>query len=56
MSATVRFLAQMTAVTPIPARPPISGPLWTIVIPALLFIVAFGATYLLYRTFSNREG
>jgi hypothetical protein len=35
----------------IAAEPPISGPIWTIVIPAILFIVAFGATYLLYRRF-----
>lgn len=54
MSALVpSLLAQATAVTPIPARPPISGPLWTIVIPALLFVVSFGATYLLYRKFSR---
>ena len=46
---------QAAAMTPIPARPPISGPLWTIVIPALLFVVAFGATYLLYRKFSDRH-
>ena len=34
--------------------PPIGGPLWSVVVPALLFLVAFVATYLLYRRFSDR--
>jgi hypothetical protein len=41
--------------TPIPAEPPIGGPFWTLVLPALLFAVAFLATFLLYRHFS-RDG
>jgi hypothetical protein len=57
MSAMSPLLLQLAAATPIiPARPPISGPLWTIVIPALLFVVSFGATYLLYRKFSDHRG
>ena len=39
---------------PIPADPPISGPLWTLVVPAALFAVAFVATWLLYRRFSKK--
>ncbi|MFQ5689277.1 MAG: hypothetical protein ACE5HQ_03280 [Gemmatimonadota bacterium] len=43
--------------SPLPVGPPIQGPLWGLVLPALLFAVAFGATYLLYRGFaSKRDG
>jgi hypothetical protein len=41
---------------PIPAQPPISGPLWSIVVPAALFVVTFVATWLLYRRFSRERG
>ncbi len=39
---------------PIPARPPISGPLWTVVVPALLLALSFVATWLLYRRFAGK--
>ena len=42
--------------TPIPADPPISGPLWSVVVPALLLAVAVAATVLLYRHFARRSG
>ncbi len=48
-------LVAVSAVDPIPADPPVGGPLWTLVVPALLFLVAFAATYLLYRRFSRPE-
>jgi len=40
---------------PLPVEPPISGVLWTLVIPALLFAIAFLATFLLYRRFARQE-
>jgi hypothetical protein len=40
---------------PLPASPPIGGPLWTLVIPALLLVVAFLATWGLYRRFAGKE-
>lgn len=40
---------------PLPAEPPIGGPLWSLLVPALLFAVAFAATFLLYRHFANRD-
>jgi hypothetical protein len=46
------FLAQ-AAIIPIPAEPQLSGPFWTLVLPALLFAVSFLATWLLYRRFSR---
>jgi hypothetical protein len=39
----------------IPARPPIGGPLWTIVVPAALLVLSIVATWLLYRSFANTE-
>ncbi len=42
--------------TPLPAQPPIEGPLWSVVVPALLFVVAFAATWLLYRHFAGKGG
>ena len=41
---------------PLPADPPIGGPIWTVVIPALLFLGSSMGTYLLYRRFSKEEG
>ena len=43
---------------PIPADPPIGGPLWSLGIPALLLLVSIVATWLLYRHFANagRDG
>jgi hypothetical protein len=38
---------------PIPAKPPIDGPLWTVVLPAAILVVATLATWLLYRRFSE---
>lgn len=41
---------------PLPADPPIGGPLWTVAVPILLFLVALAATILLYRRFSGDGG
>ena len=41
--------------TPIPAEPPIGGPLWSVVVPAGLLLVAVVATYLLYRHFATER-
>jgi hypothetical protein len=38
----------------IPAEPPIGGPVWTWVVPALLFGVSLVATWRLYRHFADR--
>ncbi len=38
----------------IPADPPLSGALWTVVVPALLFAVTCLGTWLLYRRFADR--
>jgi hypothetical protein len=43
-------------IAPLPADPPIGGAIWTIVIPAILFLGSFLGTYLLYKRFSREEG
>jgi hypothetical protein len=40
---------------PLPAVPPIGGMIWTVVIPAILFLGAFLGTFLLYRRFARGE-
>ena len=40
---------------PLPAEPPFGGVMWSFVVPAILFAVAFGATVLLYRHFAGRD-
>jgi hypothetical protein len=41
---------------PLPAEPPIGGVIWTVVIPALLLIGSFLATFFLYKRFAKEEG
>jgi hypothetical protein len=41
---------------PLPADPPIGGPVWTVAIPAILFLGSFLGTYLLYKRFAKEEG
>lgn len=38
---------------PLPAEPPVSGPLWEIAVPAALFLLALVSTVLLYRHFAG---
>jgi len=49
-------LLQEAGPAPLPADPPIGGPIWTGVIPAALFLGALIGTFLLYRRFAGGEG
>ena len=49
------FLQVTAGTAPLPAEPPIGGSVWTIVIPAFLFVGSFLGTYFLYRRFSRVE-
>jgi hypothetical protein len=51
----VPLLQGATEVAPLPAEPPIGGPIWTILIPAVLFLGSTLGTYLLYKKFSTVE-
>jgi len=42
--------------TPLPAEPPLSGPLWSVIVPVLLLSVTCLATWLLYRHFAGKGG
>jgi hypothetical protein len=54
--AALAVLAQVPAgQPPLPAKPPIGGPIWTIVVPAALLAVSIWGTWLLYRHFSREE-
>ena len=39
----------------LPADPPFDGPMWSYMVPAILFAIAVGATVLLYRHFAGRD-
>ena len=55
--AVVGAALQVTpGMAPLPADPPIGGPIWTVVIPAVLFCGSLLGTYLLYRRFAGEEG
>jgi len=54
-TAGLAALFQTTAMEPLPASPPIGGFVWTVVVPAVLFLGSFLGTYLLYRRFSRKE-
>ena len=48
------LLQTAAAMDSIPASPPISGPVWTIVVPALLLLFTAWATAMLYRKFAGK--
>jgi len=55
LSTLVPLLQGGTDPVPLPAEPPIGGPVWTILIPAVLFLGSLLGTYLLYKKFSGVE-
>lgn len=55
MISGLMVLGQAATRQPLPAGPPISGPLWTMVIPAILFVVTAAGTWALYRRFSDQD-
>ena len=56
ISGASHVLIQATdGIQPLPADPPIGGAVWTVVIPAILFVGSFMGTYLLYKRFSREE-
>lgn len=53
--AFLAVLVQYDEVAPLPAKSPIGGPLWSVVLPALLLAVACLGTLLLYRHFAGQD-
>jgi hypothetical protein len=55
-AAVISLAFQATpGLAPLPADPPIGGPVWTVVIPSVLFAGSFLGTYLLYKRFAKGE-
>jgi hypothetical protein len=46
-------LQDAEGMAPLPTDPPIGGPVWTVLIPAILLVGSFIGTYLLYRRFAR---
>jgi hypothetical protein len=56
LAATLLLEASASAgVEPLPAKAPIGGVVWSVVVPGLLFVTALGATWLLFRHFAGRD-
>ena len=55
LAALALSLAQDAARQPLPAEPPIGGPIWTVLVPALLFLVTAGSTWALWRRFADQD-
>jgi hypothetical protein len=53
LAAVVQAQGQVAAPERLPAEPPITGVLWTVVLPIILFGISFWAAYALYRRFSK---
>ena len=57
--ATVAGLAlrvlQDSARARLPAEPPIGGPGWTVLVPAILFLVTAAGTWALWRHFADKD-
>ena len=51
---TAFTLLQEAARAPLPAAPPISGPFWTIWVPAALLLVSVAGTWALWRHFATK--
>lgn len=55
LAMAVVLAAQDTARPPLPAEPPIGGPGWTVVVPAILFLVTAAGTWALWRHFADQD-
>ena len=48
-------LVQEASRQPLPAAPPLDGPGWTVVVPAILFLVSAIGTWALWRHFADED-
>ena len=54
-AALLALVQEAGGPAPLPADPPIGGPIWTVVIPAALFLGSSLGTFLLYKRFAGGE-
>lgn len=55
ISLGLAVASQDTARAPLPAEPPLGGPGWTMVVPAILFVVTAAGTWALWRRFADED-
>ena len=55
MTTALLILQDAATRAPLPVGPPISGPLWTIWIPAVLLLVSVAGTWSLWRHFADKD-
>jgi hypothetical protein len=55
VATALALAAQDAARAPLPAEPPIGGPGWTVVVPAILFLVTAAGTWALWRHFADQD-
>jgi hypothetical protein len=55
LAAGLALASQDSTRSPLPAEPPIGGPGWTVVVPALLFLVTAAGTWALWRRFADKD-
>jgi len=54
VAAALTLALQDTVRAPLPAEPPLGGPGWTVVVPAILFLVTAAGTWALWRRFADQ--
>lgn len=55
MTPLLLLLQDASTRAPLAAQPPISGPGWTVWIPAVLFLVSAAGTWSLWRHFADKD-
>ncbi len=55
VAAALALASQEAARAPLPAEPPIGGSGWTVVVPAVLFLVTAAGTWALWRHFAHQD-
>ena len=55
LAVAVVLASQDSARAPLPAEPPLGGPGWTVVVPAILFLVTAAGTWALWRRFADQD-
>lgn len=55
VAAVVSALVQDATRAPLASQPPIHGPGWTVLVPAVLFLVTAASTWALWRHFADQD-
>lgn len=55
LSFALTLLLQAPAREPLPPGPPMNSPGWTVLVPAVLFLVSAAGTWALWRHFADQD-